>query len=186
METVADVSPQFAAFVGARKIASGDLVLLLGLVKRYFDRRPDAQILIFEDATGQQVDFDFRGTVDDVIARAAPPPAGPGRPKLGVICREISLLPRHWDWLEEQPRGASAALRSLVDEARMREPTRAQSRRRRDAAGKFMWAIAGNLPHFEEATRALFADDRERLTTLIAKWPVGIRGHIEHLLGGTN
>ena len=95
--------------------------------------------------------------------RTAPAPRGPGRPKLGVVAREITLLPRHWEWLAQQTGGASVAIRKLVDEARRATATTAiASASAQEAAYRFMSAMAGNLPHFEEAIRALFADDPRR------------------------
>ena len=108
-------------------------------------------------------------------------PRGRGRPKLGVVAREVTLLPRHWDWLAAQPGGASVALRKLVDEARRASGDKDRSAQARDAAYHFMSAMAGNLPQFEEASRALFADDRRRFTGLIADWPADIRDHIVKL-----
>jgi uncharacterized protein len=143
-------------------------------------------MLIFDDATGKQVDFDLRGNEAQVLARALPGQrTGPGRPKLGVVSREISLLPRHWEWLEEQPNGASAALRRLVDEARRREQGRQRVRLALDAAARFMSAMAGNLPGFEEATRALYAKDRSQLESLTSKWPRDVRKHMLQLVGDT-
>ncbi|MEZ4295791.1 MAG: DUF2239 family protein [Polyangiaceae bacterium] len=175
-------TPTYTAFAGDRKLASADLPTMLTAVKSHLDTASDP-VLIFEDATGRQVDFDFSGSLADVLARHEPPAqkGGPGRPKLGVVSREVSLLPRHWDWLEQQPQGISAALRRLVDDARKREPARERARRARDAAGKVMWSLAGNLPNFEEASRALYAADHPKLTSLIAAWPPDIRSHIERL-----
>src|SRR5437868_1777823 len=128
-------------------------------VKSRFDQDPGAPILIFEDESGRQVDFDLRGTLSELLARAVPSRArtGPGRPRLGVVAREISLLPRHWEWLEQQPNGASAAIRRLVDEARKRNPEEERRRLAIEAASRFMSAMAANLPNYEEATRALLA-----------------------------
>jgi hypothetical protein len=109
---------------------------------------------------------------------SAPEPRGRGRPKLGVVAREVTLLPRHWDWLGAQPGGASVALRKLVEEARRASGDRDRSRAARDAAYHFMAVMAGNLARFEEASRALFADDRRRFVELIAGWPGDIRDHI--------
>jgi uncharacterized protein len=168
----------YSAFTGPRLLASGPKRAVLLAVKAHHDGGGHG-VLVFDDATGRQVDFDLRGTPEEVLARAAPPRrAGPGRPKLGVVSREISLLPRHWEWLAEQPNGVSAALRRLVDEARRREPDRALARRARDAAGRFMWAMAGDLPGFEEASRALFAGNGERLRALVRAWPPDVRGHL--------
>jgi hypothetical protein len=94
------------------------------------------------------------------------------------------LLPRHWDWLATQPGGASVALRKLVEEARRTGGDRDRSRAARDAAYHFMSAMAGNLPGFEEASRALFADDRRRFAGLIAGWPDDVRDHAVKLAFG--
>ncbi|HEY0465406.1 MAG TPA: DUF2239 family protein, partial [Polyangiaceae bacterium] len=141
-------------------------------------------LLIFEDRSGRQLDFDLSGSLDDVLARALPPPprSGPGRPKLGVVSREVSLLPRHWEWLEAQPQGISASLRRLVEEARKRDPDEQRARKGREALNRFMTAIAGNRANFEEATRALFASDHARFEELIADWPEDIRAHLLRVL----
>lgn len=174
----------FSAFAGERRVSTGPLDTMLREVKARVDADEREAILIFEDQTGCQVDFDFRGTVEEVVARAAPEPprAGPGRPKLGVISREVSLLPRHWEWLEQQPNGISAALRRLVDEARKHEPEEERARIQREAASRFMTAMAGNLPGYEEASRALFAKDAARFAALIAAWPKDIREHLAAIM----
>ena len=139
-------------------------------------------VLIFEDATGRQVDLDLRGSDADVAARYAisEEPRGRGRPKLGVSSREVTLLPAQWDWLAAQPGGASATLRRLVEAAR-KDPA-AERRAARDAAYRFMSGIGGDLPGFEEASRALYADDRSGLERLTAEWPSDIRRHLIDLL----
>jgi hypothetical protein len=184
----------YTAFAGDRLVVSGDLRTMILRTKECLDDGENRPILIFEDQTGRQVDFDFRGTPDEVLARLASHPlfapsepqdsarTGPGRPKLGVICREVSLLPRHWEWLGQQPGGASAALRRLVDERRKRGNGENSARIAREAAGKFMWAMAGNLPGFEEASRALYAGDQGRLEELIRDWPQDIRKYLERLV----
>jgi hypothetical protein len=174
----------YTAFKGNGKIASGTLEQVLPELKNMFDADRGVMLLVFDDATGRQVDFDLRGTMAQVLARTLPPQrSGPGRPKLGVVSREISLLPRHWEWLEEQPSGASAAIRRLVDESRRREQGRNRVRLALDAAARFMSAMAGNLPGYEEATRVLYAKDRTKLENLISKWPHDIREHIFKLIG---
>jgi uncharacterized protein len=172
----------YTAFDSNELIASGPLEEMLPLVKERFDRQAGVPLLIFEDQTGQQVDFDLRGKIKHVLARALPAPrSGPGRPKLGVVSREVSLLPRHWDWLEQQPNGASAALRRLVDQARKQDPERQRARLAMDAAIRFMSAMAGNLPGFEEASRALYGADGARFAHLIRAWPRDIRDHVQRL-----
>jgi hypothetical protein len=187
----------FMAFVGESCIASGELREVLTEASAWCSSHaPEENVLFFEDRTGQQVDFDLRGTTDEVLARlsshptfgasaAAEPDAnkrGPGRPKLGVVSREVSLLPRHWEWLEAQRGGISVALRSLVDAARKRGLAPEDARRAREAAGKFMWSMAGNLPSFEEASRALYAKDDARLHRLTHDWPKDIRTHLHRLV----
>ena len=179
---------EYSAFHENRLIGRGDLELVLRRCKAELDScgDPHVTLLIFEDRTGKQVDFDFSGSIDEVLLRAISPQskAGPGRPKLGVVSREISLLPRHWEWLEQDPRGISAAIRRLVDEARKREDGQASRERIRDAASRFMWAIAGNQPHFEEASRALFAGERTKFLEHTRTWPTDIRNHLELLTDG--
>jgi hypothetical protein len=177
----------YTAFAGVRQLASADLKTVLLQTKAYLDQGGNESkdlVLIFEDATGKQVDFDFRGTPEEVMQRAGEmegteaPRTGPGRPKLGVVAREVTLLPRHWEWLESQPNGISAALRRLVDEARKREPGKQRARQVRDAVSRFLWVMAGNLPDFEEASRALFAADRDHLEALTQAWPEDIRSYL--------
>lgn len=165
-------------------IVAGPLGEVLPELKKRFDADRSAMMLVFADATGRQVDFDLRGTEAQVLARVLPEQrTGPGRPKLGVVSREISLLPRHWEWLEEQPNGASAALRRLVDEARRREQGRARVRIALDAAARFLSAMAGDLAGYEEATRALYAKDRAKLESLTSRWPRDVRKHMLQIVG---
>jgi uncharacterized protein len=177
----------FTAFEGQRRIVGGPLAEVALTLKRL--ARPIAEpISIFSDMTGRAVDLDLRGSDSEVLARladaeppSAPQEAGPrsrGRPKLGVVAREVTLLPRHWDWLNAQPGGASVALRKLVDEARRASGEGDRRRAARDAAYHFMSAMAGNLANFEEASRALFADDRRHFAAQIAGWPADIRNHV--------
>lgn len=171
----------YAAFVGSERLVEGHREEVLAVLKSRFDQDPGGVVLVFEDQSGKQVDFDLRGTLADVLARYEPERArtGPGRPKLGVSSREISLLPRHWEWLEEQPSGASAAIRRLVDEARKRNPSEQQARLTVEAVGRFLTAMAGNLPNYEEATRALYARNRSQLKGLIQNWPRDIRLYVQ-------
>ncbi len=165
------------------------------------DRDQWAQILIFDDLTSNPIEVDFRGTVEDVARRievAAPStatpeteadPRRPGRPKLGVVAREVTLLPRHWEWLASQPGGASVALRKLVDQARQSNQGKDRRRRAQEAAYRFLSAMAGNEPGFEEAARSLFAGKSERFHEVVEPWPADIRDHARKLaaavFGGT-
>jgi uncharacterized protein len=181
----------YIAFDGDRRIAGGDLREVARAAKEALDRRKDAAILVFNGVTSGPVDIDFRGTVADVQARlpdtanvpasaedATPSaPRGPGRPKLGVVAREVTLLPRHWDWLGQQSGGASVALRRLVEEARRTGEDSHRIRRAQEAAYRFMSVMAGNKPHYEDAIRALYANDLARFEKLIAAWPADVREH---------
>ncbi len=174
----------YAAFLGTSLLASGTRAEVLAELKSRFDQDRGALFLVFEDQTGKQVDFDLRGMLAEVLARYEPAPTrvGPGRPKFGVVAREVSLLPRHWEWLEQQPSGASAAIRKLVDDARKREPGEQQTRFAIGAASRFLSAMAGNLPRYEEACRALYARQPDRLDDLIQEWPCDIRLHVQRLV----
>jgi hypothetical protein len=173
------------AFAGSRRVATGPLAAVLRKAKPLVDRSDGEPVLFFEDDTGRQVDFDFRGTADEVVARATPAaaPPGPGRPKLGVVSREVSLLERHWAWLEAQPQGISAALRRLVDEARKLDPEKESARRAIEATSRVMTALAGNRRGFEEASRALFARDQKRFEAIIRRWPKDVSAHLRRLVG---
>lgn len=169
------------AFRGLHRIGAGSPAELAILLK---DAPQGGEFLIFEDATGRQVDLDSRGTPVEIAARYAEPAAearGRGRPRLGVVAKEVTLLPRHWEWLGAQPGGASVALRKLVDQARRETGDRDRIRAAQEAAFRFMSALAGNLPGFEEATRALFAYDRNRFAELIAAWPEDVRDYAVQL-----
>ena len=139
-------------------------------------------VVLFDDATGDRTEVDPRAGVDPWPERSARLKAGPGRPKLGVVSREVSLLPRHWEWLTTQPGGASGALRRLVDEARKQHAGADEARQARDAAYKFMSVVGGDRANFEEASRALFADRFAQVTELTGEWPADLRGHLRRLL----
>lgn len=147
------------------------------MLRRHLEWYPGAAVLVFDDATAQPVEFDLRGTVEEVAARLAPPPRGRGRPKLGVQAREVTLLPRHWDWLAAQPGGASVALRKLVDAARATSAGKDRIHLAQAAAHRFMTAMAGNAPGYEEALRALYAGDRGRFDRMTADWPRDVRAY---------
>lgn len=181
--------PTYTGFVGQRRVASGDLVTVALKVQAATEKDPAATPTVIDDLTGESVSLNLHGTPEQLRARlerrlartsAETEPekrAGPGRPRLGVVSREVSLLPRHWDWLGEQPGGASAALRRLVEEARRDNQAKDRARRARDAAYTFMAVMAGDLPDFEEAARALYAGDAARLERLVRAWPRDVREH---------
>jgi uncharacterized protein len=172
------------AFVGTQKFASGTVPQV---ALRLYQATQGLQFLVFSDQTGKVIDIDLRGSAVDVVTRLEPVPVaaeelptdtrGRGRPRLGVVAREVTLLPRHWDWLATQPGGASVALRKLVEAARRSNGDHDRVRAAQAAAYHFLSAMAGNLPGFEEASRALFAFDRRAFCELMAAWPEDVRDH---------
>lgn len=183
-ETSGDAPARFTAFAEQRLVARGDLAQVARAVHGLIDVQPT----VFNDATGQTVDLDLRGSADEAVARVSPQ-AGPskparGRPKLGVTAREVTLLPRHWDWLATQPGGASATLRRLVEDARRQSGAADATRQAQEAAYRVMTTLAGNLPGYEEAVRALFAGELARLNGLAKAWPKDIAAYVGDLVKG--
>lgn len=194
--------PSFIAFDGTRRIASGALALVALAVAKALKSKSAGPVLVFDDRTGGVVDIDSRGTDAEILARLPASQAsdsatddadrsdvqtlrGRGRPKLGVVAREVTLLPRHWDWLATQSGGASVALRRLVEDARRAQRHGDGSRERQERAYKFMSAMAGDLAGFEEASRALFAGDEPGFRERIAEWPADVRDHATRLACST-
>ena len=197
------------AFAGTRVIARGVPLAVALAVKAEIEREgSDAghAVLVFDDRDARPVEFDLRGTQAEIEARLAAQagsddsvgsdagdaaalergtaedaPRGRGRPKLGVVAREVTLLPRHWDWLGAQPGGASVVLRRLVDAARHASEARERVRAGQEAAHRFMTALAGNLPDYEEALRALYAGERGRFEAANAAWPADVRDYAREL-----
>jgi hypothetical protein len=165
------------AFAGHRLLSRGPASEVVAAVKAATDA--GESVLVFEAATGRVVDLDLRGDTAAVLARlipaSEPEKRGPGRPKLGVTAREVTLLPRHWDWLAGQPGGASVALRKLVEGALKEAEGPDRARRAKEATYRFMTAIAGDLPGYEEATRMLFAGDWTAFDAAVEGWPDGVR-----------
>jgi hypothetical protein len=194
---MADSPDTYIAFLGHSRIASGPLADVAHEVRARLDADPTASIAVFNASTSAPMDLDLRGTPEEVAEKAAflaagfpgkafvmagPSKPGPGRPKLGVVGREVTLLPRHWDWLASQPGGASVTIRKLVEAARKQGQGTQLIRQIQDVAHRFMYAIAGDLPGFEEAARALYAWDLARLENLIGEWPPDIRDHVMRIV----
>lgn len=196
----ADPLRRCTAFDGGRLLASGQLLEVALAVKRAIDGGAIGPVLTFDDETGEVIELDIRGTNSEMLAalmKTAPqrtilptrspavspaepdqPPVvrGRGRPRLGVVAREVTLLPRHWEWLAAQAGGASVTLRALVDNARRAGgPPRVPIEQER--AYRFIAVVAGDLPGFEEASRALFANDRQGFVERATAWPADIRAH---------
>ena len=179
----------YSAFHGHHRLAQGDLAAVLAVLK---DRPAgDASILILDDLSGDRIEPDPRDDLAATLARFAateedaPPAPGPptrGRPRLGVTAKEVTLLPRHWDWLQTQQGGASAALRRLVEAARREAGQADQARCSHRALDRFLYLVAGDLPDFEEVYRAFYAGAAERFTALTQPWPQDVRDHARALL----
>lgn len=187
----------YIAFENHRCIARGELREVVQEAKMAMDRPPHAAVLIFESATSRQVEVDYRGTVAEVLERTVPATENKsgellassetvkvGRPKLGVIAREVTLLPRHWEWLATQPSSASVTLRRLVEEAKRASQSVDEARQREEALGRFMTAMAGDIAGYEEASRAFYRKDREQFEYIIIGWPSDIRQHVQQLASG--
>lgn len=177
------MSTACTAFAGTSLFARGALIDVALAIKAAGDAVP---ILVFDDASGRVIDLDLSGSTADIVVRlgAAPEPArGRGRPKLGVVAREVTLLPRHWEWLGQQPGGASQALRRLIDAARKADGGATAAKASRERAYRFLHALAGDLPGYEEAIRALFAGDSAGLAARMADWPPAVRAYALHLAG---
>ncbi len=187
---------RYTAFAGPRLMASGPIHEVALAAKRALDSamdQADGDLMVFDDASGRVLDLDLSGDESDVARRFVGPTAGssppstdpgdapgrrgPGRPKLGVVSHEVTLLPRHWAWLRAQRGSASATLRRLVDQARQRQGGADRVRRAQDAAYRFMTAVVGDAAGYEEALRALYAGDRERFERESKPWPRDFRRH---------
>jgi Uncharacterized protein conserved in bacteria len=180
--------PTCSAFDHQRLIASGPLVEVVRAAKQMLDAGSHGPLLIFDDRSSRQIEIDFRGTIAQVLARlpqgeAVPEPVarGPGRPKLGVVPREVTLLPRHWDWLSGQPGGASAVLRRLVEQAMRSHGAQDRARLAQESVDRFMFAMTGDLGQHEEALRAFYRHERERFIALTEPWPHDVRDHLRRL-----
>ena len=189
------VSKACIAFEGHRCVAKGEIRHVAEEVKKLLDTLPESIVTVFDTVSSRIVELDLRGSVEDLrqrlaaqeeeqiqaAAQAEKEHRGPGRPKLGVVSREVGLLPRHWEWLRVQPGGASAALRRLIEEARKNSRGKDAVRAAQESAYRFMSTMAGDLPGYEEALRALYAKDSARFEQCIAGWPEDVRRHSTEL-----
>lgn len=183
-----DQPKKYSAFKDMRLLGLGSLEEVLKSAVDFLTAGGSEPVVFFDHATGRQTDFFLTGSWEDVVALArqqtgeASPEqkTGPGRPKLGIVSREVTLLPRHWNWLESQPGRASGTLRKLVEEAMAQD---SGERDREQAVGRILTTLCGDLPGYEEATRALYAGDREGFKERIQSWPQDIRRVLEDCLG---
>ncbi|MFC3685133.1 DUF2239 family protein [Hydrogenophaga luteola] len=190
------LSPHWIVFEHHRRLARGEPAGVIAAVQQRLAAQPEVLPLVLDAVTSERIELNWRTPAAQLLAQLPASPAanesdeapgsdaprGPGRPKLGVTAREVTLLPRHWDWLARQPGGASVALRKLVQSA-MREGGPADAQRRAtEAAYRFMSIVCGDLPQYEEVSRALFAGDLARVNALAADWPADVTAHLRTLL----
>jgi len=189
--------PPFSLFDGHRLVVSGTSTTVALALKQGRATDSSGPLLVIDNSSGRSRDFDTRDSDAQVRARLSGDPSPPGadaapatdavsggatgrgrgRPKLGVTAREVTLLPRHWEWLADQPGGASVALRRLVETASRSGADSARQRRDAERAYHFLQTIAGDLPGFEDALRALFAHDRAALAGKLRDWPADVQQH---------
>lgn len=189
MET--KLEKHYIAFADSKKIASGNLLEVALKAKKNIKSESKVTLLIFDSLTSQQIDVDLRGTPENITRRleafSQPAPVeenkktGPGRPKLGVTSKEVTLLPAHWEWLTSQPGGASVTLRRLVDEAKKKNLSKDLVRQAQESTYKFMTIMAGDRTNYEEALRALYATDKKKFEKMIADWPKDIKEHLSEI-----
>lgn len=189
--TLTASGPAWVAFEHHQKTAAGQPAAVIAAVQQRLASHPDAMPVVLDAVSSERIELDWRAPLEQLLTQVPAPapetsdseaadetPRGPGRPKLGVTAREVTLLPRHWEWLARQPGGASVALRKLVQSA-MREGSAADAKRRAtDAAYRFMSIVGGDLPHYEEISRALFAGELARLRALVGAWPADVSEHL--------
>lgn len=177
-------SSTYTAFDAGKLVTKGPLPEVILKIKRRIGKAENSAVLIFSDATGNPMDFNFQGTEKDVLKRLEvfvredpEETNGPGRPRLGVVSREVSLLPRQWEWLASQSGGASAVLRRLVDEAKKKTSEVGSIKQAQEKTYKFMSVMAGDLEGFEEAIRALYKKDRKTFALRMEGWPEDVKAY---------
>jgi hypothetical protein len=170
------------AFENFQLIAQGKPREVRAELKKLRAERALGPVMIFDDASGEDFDLEGDNRFDaDAVSASPVTPRGPGRPKLGVIAREVTLLPRHWEWLELQSGGASVALRKLVEVARKEQAPAERIRQSIETTYRFLNTLCGDLPGFEEASRTLFRRSWEEFDRLISQMPSDVQSHLKAL-----
>lgn len=172
----------YIAFEGHDQFAEGSALEVAVKIKQRLVKNENASIILFDNKTGKQIDLDLSGTISEIKKRYAPKVKDSdddsprvGRPKLGVISKEVSLLPKHWEWLASQSTSASVTLRRLVEEAQKRNKDVDAVRMSQEACNRFITAMAGDLVGYEDALRALYAREEKTFKSYIHSWPKDIR-----------
>ena len=197
----ASLISQITAFEVEKIFCSGPKIEVILAMKNELSKSPNKRFLCFEDTSGQQIDFDISGTKEEIIQRlsthtiTAPEPISAdenkaidkklGRPKLGVVPKEVTLLPRHWLWLGAQSGGASATIRRLVEQASKANSGENKRKKCQESAYRFLSAVAGNYPNYEEVLRAIFRDDEKMISNLTSEWPKDIVTYAQKLFSNS-
>jgi hypothetical protein len=184
-----DTQGTYTAFEGTHRLFHGSLEEVVLKIKKRLGKSENSSVLIFSDSTGKTMDFNFQGSEKDVLKRLevyvskdeTREASGPGRPKLGVISREVSLLPRHWEWLATQPGGASATIRKLIEEARKKSSGTVSAKQVQERVYRLMSVIAGDMAGYEEALRALYKGDKKLFSHHIKEWPRDVRDYLAEM-----
>ncbi len=173
-----------SAFLDDALIAQGKRETVTRRIEEAYPSSDFSRIRVFDDLNGRVTDLDYWDASSSSVAEApaAAPTRGRGRPKLGVVSREVTLLPRHWDWLATQPGGASAAIRRLIEDARKRRSQALSATEAREGVHRFMTEMAGDRPGYEEALRALYRSDIEAVRAIADGWPEDVRRYLNRLL----
>lgn len=198
------LTSRLTIFQGPQRLLQADRLTVLRYLQNHDELHPTGShtpLWVFDDLSGLRLDLNWRaelpaapllpntpGTaLEDTAAALLESPSrsrstrAVGRPKLGVVSREVTLLPRHWDWLNRQPGGASAALRRLIDDARNAHAQQDSQRAATEATYQFMQAMAGDLPGFDEACRALFAHKQSAFLLQTQAWPDDVQAYLHQL-----
>ncbi len=182
----------YTAFESGKVISSGTLADVVINLKKKLGKSNHTSVLIFNDTTGRTMDFNFSGSEKEVLKRleiytqtpdSKEQPIGPGRPKLGVFSREVSLLPRHWEWLASQSGGASAVLRRLVEEAKKTSSQTITTKHAQERTYHFMSVVAGDFKGYEEVLRSLYKKDKSNFFSEMSEWPKDIVSYIRKISG---
>lgn len=180
----------YTAFDNTSIIAHGSLRDVILKTKKILGKSENSSFLIFSDSTGKTIDFNFQGTEKEILKRLEIfvsnsdekiELARPGRPKLGVISREISLLPRHWEWLATQSSGASSSIRNLIEDAIKKSTSKVSLKQQQEKVYRVMTTLAGDLDGYEEAIRSLYKRDRESFIKFTKGWSKDLRSYLEKL-----
>ena len=176
MRTDVATKDTFSAYGPTSCIGQGELTDVALAAHRFLRTHPDQSALILQDSTCQIIDLDLSGDEALLERKANHYPIRSQAPvpdSKDPITGEITLLPRHWQWLAEQGGNASATLRRLIDEARRDPKQKADNecRRRQQLTYRFCQALCGDFQGYEDALRALYAADKDSFKTHISTWP---------------